>query len=1347
MKKNRLFIMLFALLTFGQTAWAQWTGSGTPSDPYRINSTSDWELLCTNVNNGTSTYNGKFFVLKADLNVEETFTGTPTKQVGSSKDRSFQGYFEGNGHTINVNYVDNRGSGDICAPFRIIKDATIRNLRVTGYIYKNAGKHAGGIVGQSFGDVHLTNCRSSVDIHSNTNGDGSHGGIVGIVSCIYNQINNIYLDNCLFDGKLRTNGSRTKCWGGLIGWITDDHYEYHENTTDHTIEDPPCADFTNCLFAPTEVSINTSGSKTFIRYGGYRHFTNCYYTTLINDAQGNTNAANFEKETLCAALQGAWEIFEGAVAPIIGSHPLNGAGTVSSPFQIRNEDDWHAFASNVYLGEGYQGKYVKLYSVIRTSRMVGYYDEPAAHPNVPTIREFKGTFDGNGFTLYFERTFSAGDFNKDYCAPFRCIYGATIKNLVVEGSITTSHQFAAGLVAYANGSNSSMSTEHNTIENCRVSLSLISNVNGDGTHGGFIAINKKPYALDYASINNRIIGCIFDGKLLGPNTNSCGGFVGWTEVYNPVIPYISIINCMFAPSEITMQDTYSQTFARCSNYNYDPEIINSYYKMPFGGEQGKLRHRIKRGDYDVTIELAGTLTEYGVSRIMSNGSGMHHDGYLYGGAGDNISLNLSCRAPQNMICDYYMASAGTITGDSNPYTLAMPNSEVNITAHLIPKPWEGEGTRGDPYRIQYANQLDNLATYVNTGNRFENTYFKVVDNLYYSHTGTDGENNYTAIGGNLHPFQGHFDGNNKTIEGIRIHKDGNSDDVDSYQGLFGCIQGPAAEVKNVILSDAVITGYNYVGGIVGCNDKGPEDDFGSSITNCKVTNSVNIKAAQTGAGMHGGIVGANYSGVISHCTSSANLSMNSVSRDNMNYGGIAGLSSGGTLSDNFVIDAVLPMAGAKTSGAIIGGNYDGILIHNYYVNTEVWGAYTGIGCQDTDVTDNDGAIAGNIRNIEGYGDLDGRWAFIASPVTGNQDPLTVLNLIGEETALDVYDYDLFRYNPSAELEWENYIKYANNFKITNGKGYLYARQEDVVLDFNGTYNLDATKEVSLQDGWNLVGNPFPRAAYVDKPYYSLNKLGNSILINPTSEFISPCYGVVVEGQGANQSVTFSTTSFFQQSANNGGNLNITLTTAETVDRGYHPEALVIDNAIVSFNDGEQLGKFYFGDPSANIYLPQGDKEYAIAFSDKQGEVPVNFKANENDDYTITVNPVDVELSYLHLIDKLTGADIDLLAEPQYTFTAKTTDYESRFRLVFAANEADGTSTGSESFAFYSNGDLVILNEGEATLQVVDLIGRVIRTAELSQCGNRLTVTGIPAGVYVLRLIEGQNIKTQKMVIE
>ena len=141
-----------------------------------------------------------------------------------------------------------------------------------------------------------------------------------------------------------------------------------------------------------------------------------------------------------------------------------------------------------------------------------------------------------------------------------------------------------------------------------------------------------------------------------------------------------------------------------------------------------------------------------------------------------------------------------------------------------------------------------------------------------------------------------------------------------------------------------------------------------------------------------------------------------------------------------------------------------------------------------------------------------------------------------------------------------------------------------------------------------------------------------------------------------------------------------------------------------------------------------------------GEIPVNFKATKNGEYTITVNPEGVEMGYLHLIDNLTGADVDLLASPEYTFTAKTTDYESRFRLVFSVC-GDANDDNEAPFAFINNGNIIV--NGEGTLQVIDVMGRVIVSGDAI---NRVSTGGMAAGVYVLRLINGEDVRTQRIVV-
>ena len=390
--------------------------------------------------------------------------------------------------------------------------------------------------------------------------------------------------------------------------------------------------------------------------------------------------------------------------------------------------------------------------------------------------------------------------------------------------------------------------------------------------------------------------------------------------------------------------------------------------------------------------------------------------------------------------------------------------------------------------------------------------------------------------------------------------------------------------------------------------------------------------------------------------------------------------------------------------------------------------------------------------ISGYGESESDWRFIASPLVEDTNPTTVDNMITET------EYDLYRFDQSENDEWQNY-KYPENtpnFFLANGQGYLYANAEDVNLIFKGEFNEDDTKEVGLAydanaefAGWNLVGNPFPVNAYANKSYYTMNEEGTAVEPNMVSSAtaIPACTGVMVKAEAEDETVVFSTEA--PEAATNQGFLRIAV--AQANKRGTSTGSVTaLDKAIVSFNAGDRLEKFVFNKENAVISIPQGGKELAIACSEKQGEIPLNFKATKNGEYTITIYPEAVKLDYLHLIDNLTGADVDLLAASPstgsgagYTFEAKTSDYASRFRLVFSSSEMDGPSTGSGTFAFINNGNIII--NGEGTLQIVDVTGRILICKDALNAS--LTTEEMVPGVYVLRLINGNNVKTQKIVIE
>ena len=369
--------------------------------------------------------------------------------------------------------------------------------------------------------------------------------------------------------------------------------------------------------------------------------------------------------------------------------------------------------------------------------------------------------------------------------------------------------------------------------------------------------------------------------------------------------------------------------------------------------------------------------------------------------------------------------------------------------------------------------------------------------------------------------------------------------------------------------------------------------------------------------------------------------------------------------------------------------------------------------------------------ITGYGEGTGNWYLIASPV-GNVNPTNVTLLEGEGNMLNENGYDLFSFDQSQNgAEWRNYA--LSNFVLEPGKGYLYANHDDVTLVFNGEA-YTGSGEVELEydananaTGYNLVGNPFGVEAYLSVPYYKMNgdeNGGTEIMTESSSEAIPAMMGVFVQATEAG-TVTFSTEAPGDKSAS----LALNLSSGRNV----------IDRAIVRFDEGQQLNKFQLNPNSTKVYIPVDNEDFAVVRGESMGEMPVNFKAETNGNYTLSFTNENVEFAYLHLIDNMNGNDVDLLANPTYSFDALTTDYASRFKLVFATGNAD------DDFAFFSNGNFIINNEGNAMLQVVDVTGRILKSETINGCAS-VNVNAAP-GVYMLRLINGDNMKVQKVVVK
>ena len=390
--------------------------------------------------------------------------------------------------------------------------------------------------------------------------------------------------------------------------------------------------------------------------------------------------------------------------------------------------------------------------------------------------------------------------------------------------------------------------------------------------------------------------------------------------------------------------------------------------------------------------------------------------------------------------------------------------------------------------------------------------------------------------------------------------------------------------------------------------------------------------------------------------------------------------------------------------------------------------------------------SGNVRvlvkkHISAYDENSHLWDLIASPVQEDIWPsLDNGFLTDPETG-----YLLFSYNENI-ADWINFKE--TPFALENGKSYLYANALDTTLLFVGTTvgytaecHLSYHAENGAYAGCNFVGNPLPCNAYLNRSYYVMNEEGSSLLPvpNSTTSSVAPCSGIVVNAESVDDtSFWFSHIPYFQFLSYQGY-------IEATVAKSNAPSS-VLDQALLSYNSGDDLGELTIFPEQPSLCFSMENKNYSILSVDSVDVQPLKFKAAENGSYVLHVEPNGRMVAYMHLIDNITGQNVDLLTHPDYTFTASTNDYASRFKLVFKPGYGL-EEFENQNFAYYSDG-MIYINDVEtchgASLQMVDLTGRVILC---SDDVHTVSTQGMAPGIYLLRLKTQNGMLTQKIVIQ
>ena len=960
-----------------------WTGSGTQGDPYVITTTKGLDLLAMYVNglNGNTAHDcdGVYFQLGADI----TYTHTTNWDNASSTENNytaigtnsneFQGTFDGQDHIISGIRIY-RGGGHPSADsyqglFGSTKGGTVRGVnladaRITG-IY-----NVGGIAGKTFQST-VEDCTIAADvcIHAVLINSESHGGIVGFnqgtvrrchsratlsaanaTGCnefgaiAGNAQGNIY--DCIVVGAIVPDVSKA---GALFGYRQGSTFRRNYyfsctvagvenatgvgvgsddgNTSPHDLTANQGAQALYSITLPDGVTLVRSASATLPGTGNATYTTGAdidgapyaydgatlrlsytgeapaegYNIALyVNGVQATDNGDGTFTATMPAADA---EVTIGSVVI-----PWAGNGTPDDPWQIQYPSQLKLLAANVNIGNQYADNYF-----LQTADLVFDGSEDNYNSVGDAEHSFLGKYNGNG------KIISGININNitTNVGLFGWLgNGGVVDNICLKNSTVTGRERVGGIVGWNRGG---------SVTNCRVE----SDVTVKGNRASSLFIGGIVGHFDGGAIDS-----CFSAATIGLSSssgNNYGGIVG-------CLLSGSLSNCQVFGAAIHASSAAGAVVGKLNNGSLSQNYYNACTVNENTTNVGCGDPSGDKTANDGAVQVFTITLGSGITATAS--ATLTYDSTAYYTAGTTVTLSHGS-APAGYQEPFLGYSLNGTPFNGNSFE--MPAADATVTARWTVKDFESghDGTEADPYIIYNKEQLDQLASRVNSGTSYSDKFIKLGADIEY-----DSTENYTSIGNNDNKFRGTFDGDGHTVSGIVLTEDSD------YRGLFGYLNSQGT-VKNVTLSNSAISGKSNVGGIVGYND--------GTVVSCIVKNSVTISTTSQDSNYHGGITGFNY-GTIQGCVSSATVENNGKNRCR-SYGSIAG-SSSKTIENCLVIGSNV-VSGTVAVGAIVSNNSRGYLRHNYYYDCSVGGVSSNVGCyqdeqgtiiRNGDITINDGAV-------------------------------------------------------------------------------------------------------------------------------------------------------------------------------------------------------------------------------------------------------------------------------------------------------------------------------------------------------------------------------------------------------
>ena len=478
-----------------------------------------------------------------------------------------------------------------------------------------------------------------------------------------------------------------------------------------------------------------------------------------------------------------------------------------------------------------------------------------------------------------------------------------IRNLIGENGLSIGY-VESQTVSYLDASGTTTSTN---------ALKIGGNYNNLSAGTYFVDGNFNPYELTLSGEVNLILGdnanvtiSNISGGTLNIYSQNGGGSL---TVWNSITGNVNFYGGQFSAGTVSGNANITWTSAS--------DTVNV---GTFGGnvtiDSGKRFVDTSGNTYSNSDDLSGKNVKALDGYVIKTPAGVTLSGEGVTRIGTSNVYTCAASASVKFSCPSdFTANDYEITLDANGNFTA--NTDITVTQKAISNDISTFDKDGEVYLIKTAAELRTFAAYVNSGNDCTGKTFRLANDIALDRsTYNNNESNFSGVG----DFNGTFDGNGKTISGVQIYSEANES-----RGLFRST-GTKGVIKNLTLSDSLITAFGFAGGIVGWHM--------GTVENCRVTDTVTIAADKPIATTHGGIVGYNNYATVKDCISSATvIASESQCRS---YGAIVGSNNNGTISNCLALNATVTN-NTSNAGAIVG---DGGSSNSFAYNTTVNGTAT-----------------------------------------------------------------------------------------------------------------------------------------------------------------------------------------------------------------------------------------------------------------------------------------------------------------------------------------------------------------------------------------------------------------------